>query len=232
LVAAILARLGSTLAHQGDFASGRAVFWEALGIYKTLSAGRDATNTLTNLAELEFLSGDAETALRHTSDVLAMLRECNARVDVTTLINRSAYFIALGMYDEAEVSAREAIAVACEQQRDAVVAFALQHLAAIAALRPELKTEFALDIRRAARILGFVDGRLTAFAHVPRDYTERQEYDRVLAELRDAIAADELETLMADGAAMTQEQAIEAALSLLAAPLAQTSRIALLADRG
>ncbi len=42
-------------------------------------------------------------------------------------------------------------------------------------------------------------------------HTDEQEYGRVLAALRDAIGTDEVATLMAAGAAMTEDQAIETA---------------------
>jgi hypothetical protein len=68
------------------------------------------------------------------------------------------YLIALGRYDEAEERACEALALAREQQQDVLVAWTLQHLGAIAALRPQVSTESATNAYgRAAPILGFVD---------------------------------------------------------------------------
>ena len=215
-VAAIVCRTAAALAIEGDVTGSRAGYAEALGIYKTLGAYRGTADTTSNLAELAFRSGDAETALRQASDGLAVLRERSAAgVLPTALINMSAYLIALGWYDEAEVRARDALARAREQQRDAVVAFALQHLAAVAVLRPQAKPECTRETCvRGARILGFVDGRLTALRHAARQYTEQQEYDRVLAVLRRALGTDELAKLMSDGAALTEEQAVAYALEM------------------
>ena len=62
--------------------------------------------------------------------------------------------------------------------------WALQHLAAAAVLEPEAQAEGARPrVERAAALLGFVDARLAELGGV-REYTERQEYDRVLTALR------------------------------------------------
>ena len=99
--------------------------------------------------------------------------------------------------------------MAREHDLDVLAAYALQHLGAIAALRPRS----AADLRhtgyeQAARILGFVDARLAAMGSARAE--EQQEYDRVLNLLGDAVGADALGKLMAAGAAMTEEQAVEA----------------------
>jgi hypothetical protein len=47
-----------------------------------------------------------------------------------------------------------------------------------------------------------------------RQYTEQQEYDRVFRVLSDEIGAETLAKLMALGAAMSEDQAVEYALSL------------------
>jgi hypothetical protein len=47
-----------------------------------------------------------------------------------------------------------------------------------------------------------------------RQYTGRQEHDRVMSVLRDTIGIDELAKLMLAGAAMSDDQVIEGARSL------------------
>ena len=105
------------------------------------------------------------------------------------------------------------LALAREQQRDVSVAEALQHLVAIAAMRPRTAVhERAAVCARAARILGFVDARFAALGRT-RIVTVQQEYDRALAALRDALEADALAKEMAAGASMTEDQAVEEARS-------------------
>ncbi|MGP8099170.1 MAG: hypothetical protein ACLQHL_00170, partial [Candidatus Cybelea sp.] len=66
---------------------------------------------------------------------------------------------------------------------------------------------------KAGQVLGFVDAQLEALA-TGRDFIERPQYERILAVLRCAIGVDVVANLMEEGAAMTQEQAIETALAL------------------
>jgi hypothetical protein len=87
----------------------------------------------------------------------------------------------------------------------------LQHLAVIATLRP--RTVFSREPHaRAARVLGFVDARLERLGST-RWMPQRQEYDRALAALRDAMEAEQVAKEMAAGAAMTEEQALAECLN-------------------
>ena len=61
-------------------------------------------------------------------------------------------------------------------------------------------------------LLGFVEARLKSLgAH--RDYTERQEHERVIAVLKSAFG-EQLDKLMALGAQWSEEAAAAAALEL------------------
>ena len=69
------------------------------------------------------------------------------------------------------------------------------------------------DVReRAAMLLGFVDARLAAL-EAQREYTERQEYERVIATLRGALG-DRLVRVMALGAEWSEDEAVAVALEL------------------
>ena len=47
-----------------------------------------------------------------------------------------------------------------------------------------------------------------------RQYTEQQEYDKMLAALRDALGEDQLAKLTAEGAAWSEDQAVAQALAI------------------
>ncbi len=64
-----------------------------------------------------------------------------------------------------------------------------------------------------AKLLGYVDA-CTVLAGIFREYTDQQEYDRVLAALRATVPSDDLAQLMAQGATLTPQRAIELALSV------------------
>jgi flagellar motility protein MotE (MotC chaperone) len=94
------------------------------------------------------------------------------------------------------------------------VAWGLQHLAATAALRSAKDAEDARGDRlRAARLLGYVDARLASIEAL-RQYTEQQECDKMLLVLRDALGADQLAKLMAEGATWTEDQAVLESLAI------------------
>ena len=164
----------------------RPLFAEALVIFRAVCADRQIATVSADLAELEFHQGDMPSALQLAREAVATLRRHNdVRRVALQLDNLAAYLLAMGRYGEARAHAREALVAATETQGDVFAAFALQHLAAVAALQPNE------DRTRAARLLGYADGRLSAL-EAQREYTEQQEYDRMLAALHDAFEQDEV----------------------------------------
>jgi hypothetical protein len=124
----------------------------------------------------------------------------------------AAYLVALGRYDEAFSQAREIIVPLRDAQREATLAFTLQHLAAIAALRPKDDPHQAQDdAARAAGLLGYVDARAATLGAL-RENTERQEREKILIALREALGPDELERRMNEGRAWSEDRAVAQAL--------------------
>jgi len=68
-------------------------------------------------------------------------------------------------------------------------------------------------LRRACNLLGFIN-EITSRTGRWRGYTERQEYDKIMSVLRGAIEEHELATLMKDGTAWSEDQAIAEALAI------------------
>jgi len=197
----------------GDLDGARHYFAEALSIFTTIGAERNAASVANNLAEAEFLAGDRESALRHGADALATHRRLGFVNGVMyDLTNMAAYLVTAGRYVEARAHAREALDLAREQQFEIFVVWTLQHLAAIAALQPQHGFEPASSgYLRAAAVLGFVDARLAGLG-AERQYTEQQEYDCTFAFLGAMLGADRFAALMAAGATMSEEEAIDQAL--------------------
>lgn len=204
-----------------DFDTARRYLDEATTIFDTLGVQIEAGPTIKcDLAHLELRAGNAELALRHamearqTLDALApyvyylSVQQSNSNVLSIT----SACLISLGRYDEAEARAREALDIPSGYQGAANFAYALQHLAAVAALRPEGTAEHKSGAYRlAAQLIGYVDARL-ADLKSPQEYQE--ERDRVAILLRDAIDVAQLARLTGDGARMTEDEATELALPI------------------
>ncbi|MGB8910551.1 MAG: helix-turn-helix domain-containing protein [Candidatus Cybelea sp.] len=214
LLAMTLRLFGSTSLQDGDLAAARAYVAEALQHFEALGSTRDVAFIMLQLSGVEFHAGNAELALWHTTDALATFRTINlARAVGGTLNLRATFLISLARYDEAETNAREAFELARELRLEARAACALEQLAVIATLQPQVAADRRQrSYARAARAFGFADARRAA-AETPRESDEQQDYARALALLRDALGTDALARLIAEGAAMTEEQAVEETLS-------------------
>ena len=126
----------------------------------------------------------------------------------------SACRISLADYDGAEAYARESLVISSELHSSTHVARSLQRLATVAALRAQSAHEpRAEPYARAARLFGFVDACLAALGSRRDTLHDRQEYERAMAVLRSAMSSDQLASLMNEGAAMSEEQAIDEALA-------------------
>jgi predicted ATPase/class 3 adenylate cyclase len=212
LTSAMLIDLAGARRDAGDVVGALPFYAEALAIARPIGAERVAALVAVNIAEVEFRGGDAVEALRLAGDVLPVFRALKGtRNAANAQCNMAAYLLALARYEEARKSAREALAAARDTEFAVYIAFALQHLAAVGALRPSAKTQSGEEHACAARVLGYVDARLSALEGL-REYTEQQEYDKMLPALRDALGADGLAELMAEGSTWSEDQAVAEAM--------------------
>ena len=113
---------------------------------------------------------------------------------------------------------RKRLEAAQDVRSPVLTAFVLQHVAAIATLHKDSgEPRSAKQREQAAMLLGFVEARLKSLGAC-RDYTERQEHDRVVAALRGALGK-RLDELMALGAQWTEEAAVALASQHVKTPL-------------
>jgi tetratricopeptide (TPR) repeat protein len=206
----VLQSLAVARGKSGDVAAARSLFAEALEIFRSTGADRACLHITGNLAEAEFHEGNAIEALRLETEALAMYRAFHHGLGAAiSLSNIAAYLIALKRYDEARVSAREGLTAARNERWEAGVAWGLQHLAAISLLQRDGDAARARrNGLRAATLVGYVDARLRVMEAV-RGYTEQREHDEVLLALRDALGEAELAKLTTEGAAWTEDRAVE-----------------------
>jgi predicted ATPase/DNA-binding XRE family transcriptional regulator len=209
----VLVDLALARHYAGDVAGARARYAETLAIARATGSERMAAQIAINLAEAEFRSGDAPSALRLAGEALDAHRARNDMKNVANdLRNMAAYLVAMGRYDEARLHAREALALCRDIQAEVAVAFTLQHLAAIAALRRTEDAPLARDDRvRATQLLGFVNARLSALEAL-REYTEHQEYDSMLPALCDAFDSGACAQLMTEGSSWSEDHTVAEAL--------------------
>ena len=214
LQALALGDLGTARSRCGDVAGARRFYDEALTYYIALNFERPAASIAGNLAEIEFASGDVAAAL-HRAEEARVGHEAwnNRRSAANDLCNVAAYLVAMDCFDDALVHAAEALSVAREIRSTVLTAYVLQHFAAVGALQPypERRRERS-NRERAAMLLGFVNARL-AELKAGREYTEQQEYARIVAALRDDLG-EKLDSVMALGAEWTEDGAVAVALEL------------------
>jgi predicted ATPase len=191
---------------RGDVRAARELYAQTLATYKSLGNEMGTAIVLGNLAELEFADGHADQALSAGSEALEInLRGKNTTYTASGHTNTAAYRIALGDFTGARASLREGLRLARQARHELSIAFALQHLALLSALGTEA--------RRGARLLGYADAQYTALG-MQREPTEQWGYDKLVTALRETLSADEIAQLAADGAAWSEDQAVEEALKV------------------
>jgi predicted ATPase/transcriptional regulator with XRE-family HTH domain len=209
LVATILRDIAIKLRREGDYAGSRNYYSEALEVFRKVGSDRGAASTLSGLSWLEYRLGNTHAALGYSSEALAILRACRARVAVDVLFEVGYFLIKLARFDEAEVALRECLATTREQQRDAMVVFTAELFATIGAFRPQADPGLRLETQmRSARILGFVDAFFVRSANAPRTPIHQHDYELLAGTLRDALGDQTLAKLSAEGAAMTEDQVV------------------------
>jgi predicted ATPase/DNA-binding XRE family transcriptional regulator len=200
---------------QGDIIEARRHIGEAMQIYEALGLTTYLAYSLNDLGYCEFSASNVELALRHATEALAIARQCHdVNAQSAALNDKSIYLISLARHDEPSKCARGALRLALKSRLDVQITWALEHLAVTACLRPEVPTEQSCRASAiAARILGFVDVRLAALASARYEWVQPQ-HDQALAALHDALGTDAVASLLAEGARMTENQAVEAALAI------------------
>ena len=78
---------------------------------------------------------------------------------------------------------------------------------------PPHRTPRRGDARRGAQLLGYVGVQYAALG-MHRDPTEQWGYDKLMAALYEALGANEIAQLTAEGAAWSEDQAGEEALKV------------------
>jgi len=164
---------------------------------------RDASARLRWQAYLEFADGSVEKAEE-------LLESCtnpdlpHATNPINGLDELAATRLVRGKIDAAEATARTAVEIArFDEPRDTLGP--IQHLATVAALRGRPHT--------AARLLGFVNAKMSELQRI-RTHFHSAGHDILVASLRKQLSADAIEKLVAEGAALDLDRAVDEALNL------------------
>jgi predicted ATPase len=205
----ILGDLAVARGLQGDVVGARALFSEAWKSFQETANASKLAVTAGMLAEAEFRAGNADEAIRLAKDAAASARSLGRFHTLAAILNNiAAYELQARLYENARTHALESLDLFCEGQSDDVLfVFALQHLAAAAALKGSGDAQsVTANYSRAAHLLGFVEGRVAALEKT-REYTEECGYTQLLKVLRDTIGG-ELEPMLQAGKMWSEKQAI------------------------
>jgi non-specific serine/threonine protein kinase len=155
------------------------------------------------LSEIEFDAGNTSRALELASDALEGARQIrDARNEMYFLCNISCYHLALGDFESAHRASREALLLS-RHREPLAVQIAVQHAATAAALRGRPA--------RAARLRGYADAwcRRNGWERGP---TERAGYDILERSLHEQLSAEQIATLVNEGASLEEDAALAEAL--------------------
>jgi predicted ATPase/transcriptional regulator with XRE-family HTH domain len=211
LMANVLLRMGWAFSIARDFASARIHIAESIRLATAAGSEFLSASAMAALAENEFESGNSESALSVTVELLKTLRGFNARATAPglakTLANMSTYLIAVRRYEEAQSHADEAVRLAHELALTALVPLCLKCLALSTLLKRSAQgRRTAVQYACAARVLGFANTRLAI--NLPSNESFLREYDSVVALLECTIGLAQTNDLMRLGGDMSEEEAI------------------------
>lgn len=69
------------------------------------------------------------------------------------------------------------------------------------------------EVRAAAHLIGYADARYAELGY-EREYSVQWNYENLIAALREQLSEAEIDNLAAEGAAWSEDQAVEAALKV------------------
>jgi predicted ATPase/class 3 adenylate cyclase len=190
-------KLARNLHFRGETDKARLAYAEVANIARAVGDDRMKNVVIGNLAEVEFNQGDAERALELAREIVGQPGD-----RYITLNNIAAYLVCLGRLDEARSAALDGLRFARNSQSELHTAISILHLAAIAASRG--------DTARGARLFGYSSNVFNAKAYTAEP-TERQAFEKADALLQRELKGAERDALVKEGAAMSEDQAVEEA---------------------
>lgn len=177
---------------------------QALEAFKALGDEWGAGLVLGNLAELEFAEGHVNQALLYAGEALAIHSASKYESRLASVYdNLAVYRTAMEDFDGAREAAGKALRLARQTQARFDIAVAVQHFAMLAALLGKPQA--------AARLIGYSDAEYKALEQ-ERESTEAWGYNKTMTALHDQLSDDEIAKLRAEGAAWSEDRAVEEAL--------------------
>jgi predicted ATPase len=206
LIGWVLSMAAYWIGAAGDRAGARVLFDEAAALLRDCNDPWQLARLQLHRAEFLFSDGDLAGALEGVNEAEAIFRARGADSGLCiSVLNGAAYLLALERLDQGWVSAREGLELSLRLDNSMTGAWAIGHLAQLAAETG--------DVERAVLLLGNADAayRETGSAREP---TEQRGYDRALELIRATLPEDRIVALLAEGAAMGADAAAAEAMAI------------------
>jgi predicted ATPase/class 3 adenylate cyclase len=189
----------------GRLDDARQLYSEALALSSSLGDTEAAIGIRLNMAELEFYMGHPDRALELTRAVEGEPRVPRMKRYVFfALQNGAAYRLALGDIAGARAAALDALQLARGTSSHYVM-INIHHLATVAACSG--------DTRLGARLRGYADAWYRSEGY-EREPTEERMDELLARALNEKLSADEIEAFAAEGARLSEDQAVAEALAI------------------
>ena len=201
----LLTVLGALHFHAGQMEAARAATGEARDLARQLGARQLWDASTTNLAECDLAEGHLEAAIARGREAVVSCRASGSLLILSySLRNLSGYLIRAGDLAAGRATAREALRLAQSLGDPMKVTVSLEHLALAAALEG--------DVATAARFTGYGDASHARLSQARQPH-EQAARDIVQARLAAGLDAETRATLIAEGAAWSEDAAVAAALA-------------------
>jgi len=203
--AAALHALGEIYRKRGLFDRARELMSQALQMGEVIG-GHNRAISLIDFAYLEKLEGNLTRATELAQEAHRICEQLkDRRLGVLADNQLALYHLELGQLDEARLHARAALKVSCDEQITDQIPWSIELLVGVAVRQGAFE--------RGAQLIGYAEA---AAVQVSRelDAQEQKDLDWLTQPLRDHFNADRLAKLAADGAAWSEDQAVEEALKV------------------
>jgi tetratricopeptide (TPR) repeat protein len=204
MIAIVVSQKARNLHFQRRHEEGLELYNQALAFARTSGDTGLIDSIESNVAEVEFRQGNVERALEIARSLLSGQPAWERISRALLQANIAAYLIELRRFDEARDFARAAIKDA-RPAGPVTFAESVQHFGAIAAGRQ--------DWQQSARLLGYCK-RAYADLGTHLDFTEQQEYDKLMVVLAENLKPDALKALLAEGATWDDDRVYNEALKV------------------
>ena len=207
-LAALLSVLGGSAHLRGDLPAARSHYAEAIGISRELGDFLGYAAPSFNQVDDDFNAGQVDAAIAAAGELVEQCRRHRGLGLLgLMLFYYGDYLLAADRPAEARAVGVEGLRLNRSLGRSAPVNACVETVALATAL------EGAPD--RAARLAGYVEAFYASVSFV-RGATQQRTWERLRAVLDESLGADEVARRMAEGAAWSEERAVDAALNAAA----------------